>query len=152
LRPALRPGWVHALLVRRHPLRTDEVAYYLVYAPEDWPLEEVVEAAGSRWTIEEMFKLAKGQVGLDQYEVRSWQGWHRHITLALVALAALAVGAAKRGRCHAQSTSPSPSRKSADSWSDSCGPPATLQGESCTGLVGDASTRRRPNSATAVAA
>ena len=77
-----------------------------MYAPVDWPLQEVVRAAGARWTIEEMFKLAKGQVGLDHYEVRSWQGWHRHITLALVALAALAVGSAKRGRCHAQSTSP----------------------------------------------
>jgi hypothetical protein len=60
-------------------------------------LEDVVRAAGARWTIEEMFKLAKGQVGLDHYGVRSWQGWHRHITLALVALTALAVGTAKKG-------------------------------------------------------
>jgi SRSO17 transposase len=77
LRPALWEGWIHALLLRRHPYRTHEVAYYLVYAPVDCPLEEMVRAAGTRWTIEEMFKLAKGQVGLDHYEVRSWQGWHR---------------------------------------------------------------------------
>lgn len=151
LRPALRPGWVHALLVRRHTVRTEEVAYYLVYAPVDWPLEEVVRAAGTRWTIEEMFKLAKGQVGLDHYEVRSWQGWHRHITLALVALAALAVGAAKRGRCLAPSTSPSPSRKSAGSWSASSGALGQRQPRSLAGLAGGGDIRRQPNYATSVA-
>ena len=61
------------------------------------PLEDVVRAVGSRWTIEEVFELATGQVGLDQYEVHSWRGWHRHATLALLALAVLAVSAAKRG-------------------------------------------------------
>jgi SRSO17 transposase len=68
-----------------------------VYCPADTPLQEVVRAVGARWTIEEVFELAKGRVGLDQYEVRSWRGWHRHATLALLALAALAVGAAKKG-------------------------------------------------------
>ena len=47
--------------------------------------------AGSRWAIEEGFEAAKGQVGLDQYEVRRWVGWYRHITLALLAHAFLAV-------------------------------------------------------------
>jgi SRSO17 transposase len=47
--------------------------------------------AGTRWTIEECFEAAKGEVGLDQYEVRSWTGWHRHITLAMLALAYLTV-------------------------------------------------------------
>lgn len=92
LRPALRDGWRHGVLVRRHPSRTDEMAYYLVYAPNDTVLEEVVRAAGSRWAVEDTFKLAKGQVGLDHYEVRSWSGWHRHTTLALWALALLAAG------------------------------------------------------------
>jgi SRSO17 transposase len=152
LRPALRPGWVHALLIRRHLVRTEELAYYLVYAPVDWPLQEVVRAAGARWTIEQMFKLAKGQVGLDHYEVRSWQGWYRHITLALVALAALAVGAAKRGSFLAQSTSPSLSRKSVGFWSASCGPRDNLQHKSLPGHAGGVGTRRQPNYATAVAA
>lgn len=95
LRPAQRPGWVHAVLARRHPTRPDDVACYLVCTPEGRPREEIVRAAGARWAIEDTFKLAKGQVGLDQYAVRSWVGWHRHITLALWALAIRAAAAAR---------------------------------------------------------
>ena len=68
-----------------------------MYAPVGTPLTEIVRAAGCRWAIEDVFKLAKRQVGLDQYEVRSWTGWHRHTTLALLALAILAVVAAEKG-------------------------------------------------------
>ena len=50
----------------------------------------MAKAAGSRWTIEECFEMAKGEVGLDQYEVRGWIGWYRHITFAMLALAFLA--------------------------------------------------------------
>jgi len=59
-----------------------------------------VRVAGTRWTIESCFEAAKGEVGLDQYEVRSWTGWHRHVTLAMLAHAYLAVvrKAAVRGR------------------------------------------------------
>jgi len=81
--------WAHGLLVRRHLEHADELAYYLVYAPTATSLQEMVRAAGARWTIDDMFKLAKGQVGLDHYEVRSWQGWYRHITLVLLAAAFL---------------------------------------------------------------
>ena len=110
LRPALRDGWHHALLVRRHPERTAEVATYLVFCPDGTPLTEIVRAAGARWAIEETFKLGKGQVGLDHYETRSWRGWHRHTALALLALAALAVGAAKKGTTRrAPGSSPSAS-------------------------------------------
>jgi hypothetical protein len=51
----------------------------------------MVEAIGDRWTVEECFKTGKSEVGLDEYEVRSWHGWYRHITLCLVAMAFLAV-------------------------------------------------------------
>jgi SRSO17 transposase len=97
LRPAMVDDWVHALVVRRSISDPDEVAYYLVYAPTDTPLTAIVRAIGARWTIEEVFELAKQRVGLDEYEVRSWTGWHRHTTLALLALAALVLGAAKGG-------------------------------------------------------
>jgi SRSO17 transposase len=95
LRPAMRDGWLHALLVRRHPMQADELAFYLVHLREGTALAEVVRAAGSRWAIEDTFKLAKGQAGLDHYETRSWHGWHRHVTLALWALAILAGEAAR---------------------------------------------------------
>jgi len=90
-------GWVRALVVRRSISDPDELAYYLVYTPTDTPRTAIVRAIGARWTIEEVFELAKQRVGLDEYEVRSWTGWHRHTTLALLALAALVLGVAKRG-------------------------------------------------------
>ena len=152
LRPALRDGWVHALLVRRHPERPDELAYYLVYAPTDTPLAEIVRAAGARWTIDDLFKLAKGQVGLDHYEVRNWRGWYRHITLALLALAALTIGARKKGDRLVPTTSRSPSRRSAASSSDSSGPPPAPRTRSSPGPAGVVTTRRSPRRVTAVAA
>lgn len=54
-------------------------------------LEELVRVAGTGWTIEECFEEAKGLVGLDQYEVRKWEGWYRHVTLVMLAHAYLAV-------------------------------------------------------------
>jgi len=54
-------------------------------------LAEVARVAGTRWTIESCFEAAKSDVGLDHYEVRSWTGWYRHLTLAMWALALLVV-------------------------------------------------------------
>jgi len=77
------------LLVRRRLANTVECAYYLVLAPQDSPLAVLVGVAGTRWSIEVCFENAKGEVGLDHYEVRSWHGWYRHMTLALWAQAVL---------------------------------------------------------------
>src|SRR6266567_6149228 len=85
------PGWKQWLLARRSLSDPTEIAYYFVFAPETVTLEQVVRAAGSRWQVEEAFELAKQQVGLDEYEVRHWQGWYRHIILAMFALAFLTV-------------------------------------------------------------
>jgi SRSO17 transposase len=85
------PGWRQGLLVRRSLSNADELAFYLTSAPETSGLEDLVRVAGLRWTIEVCFEAAKGEVGLDQYEVRRWSGWHRHITLALLAHAYLVV-------------------------------------------------------------
>jgi SRSO17 transposase len=77
------------LLLRRS--RTDgKLAYYVCYAPRGTDLPTLVRVAGMRWMVEECFEAAKGEVGLDQYEVRSWHGWYRHITLAMTAHAFLA--------------------------------------------------------------
>ena len=85
------PGWAHWLLVRRSVREPSERAYYRVYAPADTPPSAMIRVAGRRWCIETAFEEAKGLVGLDHYEVRRWEGWHRHITLVLLAYAALVV-------------------------------------------------------------
>ncbi len=79
------------LLARRSIAKPAELAYYVCFGPGGTTLEELVGAAGTRWAVEECFEEAKGQVGLDQYEVRKWDGWYRHITLAMLARAYLAV-------------------------------------------------------------
>jgi SRSO17 transposase len=86
----LEPTWRRWLLVRRSVSDPTDLAAYAVFAPQDTLLEQVVRVAGARWTIESCFEAAKGEVGLDQYEVRSWTGWYRHITLVMWALALLA--------------------------------------------------------------
>jgi SRSO17 transposase len=87
----IEPSWRRWLLVRRRVSDPTAVRAYVVYAPQNTPLEPVVRVAGTRWVIEQLFKAAKGEVGLDHYEVRSWTGWYRHMTLAMWALALLAV-------------------------------------------------------------
>lgn len=84
-------GFACALLVRRSISDPEEVTFFLTHAPQGIRLAELVRVAGTRWTIESLFEQAKGEVGLDQYEVRSWVGWHRHITLSMLALACLAI-------------------------------------------------------------
>ena len=91
IRPLREPGKGHWLLVRRSVAKPEELAYYVCFGPAETSLEELVRVAGTRWTIEECFEEAKGQVGLDQYEVRKWDGWYRHITLAMLAHAYLTV-------------------------------------------------------------
>jgi SRSO17 transposase len=86
-------GWQHWLLIRKNldeGVKPAEMAYVLVFAPTGTSLEEMVEAFGARWTVEQCFEEGKGEVGLDEYEIRSWHGWFRHITLSMVALAFLA--------------------------------------------------------------
>ncbi|MFF5721513.1 transposase [Streptomyces buecherae] len=93
-------AWIHIgtgehrhLLIRRNPT-TRELAFYLCWSPTAAPLAELVRVAGNRWSVEECFQAAKGQVGLDHHQVRNWTSWHRHVTLAMLALAFLATVAA----------------------------------------------------------
>jgi SRSO17 transposase len=87
----LEPGWRRWLLVRRSLSEPADLTAYVVFAPQPTTLEEMVRVAGSRWTVESNFEAATGEVGLAQYEVRSWTAWSRHITLAMWALALLTV-------------------------------------------------------------
>nr|WP_233411948.1 transposase [Paraburkholderia kururiensis] len=81
----------HYLLVRRSLDESREHAYYVVHAPRTKVTRQtLVNVTGRRWEIEVGFEAAKGECGLDQYEVRRWQGWCRHITLALLAHGELA--------------------------------------------------------------
>ena len=91
IRPLLEPDKGYWLLARRGVARPEELAYFVCYGPEETTPEELVKIAGIRWSIEECFEEAKGLVGLDQYEVRKWEGWYRHVTLAMLAHAYLAV-------------------------------------------------------------
>jgi SRSO17 transposase len=83
--------WDHWLLVRRKISKPEELAYYVVFGPADTSLQTLAQVAGQRWRIEECFEAAKQEVGLADYEVRSWHGWYRHVTLSMLALAFLAV-------------------------------------------------------------
>jgi SRSO17 transposase len=84
-------GMAQWLLLRRNPRSPTELGYFRVYGPEETSLAEMVRVAKLRWRIEESFQDAKGVVGLDQYEVRKWDAWYRHITFALLAHAYLEV-------------------------------------------------------------
>lgn len=84
-------GTAQWLLVRRSVSDPTERAYYRIYGPAGTTMERLVCVAGRRWCIETAFEAAKGLVGLDQYAVRKWEAGHRHITLALLAHAALVV-------------------------------------------------------------
>lgn len=87
-------GMKRWLLFRRNLEKPDDphsITYYQAYAPAHTTLEDMVSIAGQRWRIEECFAFAKDKLGLSEYEVRSWCGWHRHMTLVMAAGAFLSV-------------------------------------------------------------
>lgn len=90
-------GFKRWLLVRRSISNPSEMTAYLTFGPADTTLLALVRVAGIRWTVEESIQTGKGEVGLDHYEVRSWTGWYRHMTLAMWAQAFLAVARAEHG-------------------------------------------------------
>jgi SRSO17 transposase len=84
------PGPDVWLLARRSPSTPDKLSYYLAYAPPKTSLETLVRVASTRYTVEQCIEEAKGETGLDEYEVRFWHSWYRHITLSMMAHAWLA--------------------------------------------------------------
>jgi SRSO17 transposase len=105
--------WTRGLLMRRH-LADGEVAYFTTWCPAGTPIGTLVAVEGRRWAIEDAFETAKTELGLDHNETRSWHGWHRHVSLVMLAFAVLAV-ARHRANVAAEQTPPRGSRGSARS-------------------------------------
>jgi SRSO17 transposase len=87
--PTLNGVWTRGLLIRRHPV-DGTLAFFSTWCPAGTSLETLVLVEGRRWTIEEAFETAKNELGLDHNETRSWHGWHRHVSLVMLAFAMLA--------------------------------------------------------------
>ncbi|MET8329975.1 IS701 family transposase [Streptomyces sp. NPDC005181] len=93
-----RSGWDHRLLVRRSISDPTELAYFAVHARTGTTITRLVQVAGLRWGVEDCFETAKSDCGLDQYEVRKWEPWHRHIALAIAAFAFVSISATRTAR------------------------------------------------------
>ncbi len=113
-------GYTRWLLIRRSITNPTELAYYLCYGPQATTDDHLIRVAGTRWAIEECFQTAKNEVGLDQYQVRRYDAWYRHITLAMLAHAFLAATAANAGKDNptpnTRDSSPSPSARYDVCW------------------------------------
>jgi SRSO17 transposase len=142
--------WTRGLLIRRSPA-DGGCAYFTTWCPAGTTIETLVAVEGRRWAIEDAFETAKTELGLDHDETRSWHGWHRHVSLVMLAFAMLA---AIRCRANAppppktlidltrtrRASSAGPSRRSGvspcASRSEASGQPASSRGRS-----GDARTK-----------
>lgn len=88
---ASRAGlWTRGLLIRRN-IADDDLAFFSTWCPAGTPIETLVKVEGHRWSIEDSFETAKNELGLDHNETRSWHGWHRHVSLVMLAFAMMAI-------------------------------------------------------------
>jgi hypothetical protein len=95
------PGiWTRGLLIRRN-IADGDLAFFSTWCPIGTPIERLVTVEGHRWAIEDSFETAKNELGLDHNETRSWHGWHRHVSLVMLAFATMATI-----RRHANTPSP----------------------------------------------
>jgi SRSO17 transposase len=121
------PGlWTRGVLIRRS-IADGECAYFTTWCPHGTSIDTLVRVEGTRWRIEEGFETAKNELGLDHNETRSWHGWHRHVSLVMLAYAMMAavryhantITPKKTKRTTKKNSSDGPSRKSAASPSSS---------------------------------
>jgi SRSO17 transposase len=91
-------GFTHTLLIRRSVADPAEIEFFLAHAPDPTPIPELIAVAGMRWKIEENNAQGKDLLGLDQYQVRKWTPWHRHVTACMLAHAFLAATRAQLGK------------------------------------------------------
>lgn len=87
---ALTGQWTRGLLIRRN-IADSDLAFFSTWCPKGAPMEKLVSVEGGRWAIEDSFEAAKNELGLDHNETRSWHGWHRHVSLVMLAFAMMAV-------------------------------------------------------------
>lgn len=102
-------GFSFYLLIRRSISDPTDLAYYTVFAKKGTTIQAIVMVAGERWSVEECFEAAKGETGLDQYEVRSYRGWYRHITLSMVAFTILLMAKIALAEMDQNNAQPAPS-------------------------------------------
>src|ERR1700752_1668974 len=86
---ALIGEWTRGLLIRRN-IADGALAFFSTWCPKDTPAKKLVAVEGRRWAIEDSFETAKNELGLDHNESRSWHGWHRHVSLVMLAFAMMA--------------------------------------------------------------
>ena len=97
--------WTRGLLIRR-TIADQELAFFSTWAPVGTSIEKLVRVEGCRWAIEDSFETAKNELGLDHNETRSWHGWHRHVSLVMLAFAMMATI-----RCRANKALAQPKRR-----------------------------------------
>lgn len=148
--------WTRGLLIRRH-LEDGELAYFATWCPAGTLVATLVAVEGHRWAIEDAFETAKTELGLDHNETRSWHGWHRHVSLVMLAFALLATirhrANAAVGQTPLRPTPPGASPSTGHSRKSVASPRASLsaassQRSSWRGPLGAAPTRPLHNSHT----
>ena len=82
--------WTRGLLIRRN-IADGDLAFFSTWCPKDTPMKKLVLVEGHRWAIEDSFETAKNELGLDHNETRSWHGWHRHVSLVMLAFAMMTI-------------------------------------------------------------
>ena len=92
--------WTRGLLIRRN-IADGDMAFFSTWCPYGTGIETLVKVEGHRWAIEDSFETTKNELGLDHNETRSWNGWHRHVSLVMLAFAMMAAI-----RHHANATPP----------------------------------------------
>jgi len=86
----LKGTWTRGMLVRRN-IADGDLAFFSTWCPKRTPMQKLVLVEGHRWAIEDSFETAKNELGLDHNESRSWHGWHRHVSLVMLAFAMTAI-------------------------------------------------------------
>jgi SRSO17 transposase len=99
--------WTRGLLIRRH-ITDGDLAYFTTWCPAGTSIETLVSVEGHRWAIEDSFETAKNEFGLDHNETRSWHGWHRHVSLVMLAFAMMAAIQHQANKPVPKKTKPTP--------------------------------------------